>query len=65
MSGYHQSPFAVEDDFVGKVGRTAYILPIYREMMNVDKTQAWSIFQKHIKFYSCQNKFIQNKKNLE
>lgn len=50
-SGYHISPFIAEEKFVGKVGRTAYILPVYRAMITVDKQQAWKIFQKHIDFY--------------
>ena len=50
-TGYHPSPFPAEDNLVGNVGRTAYILPIYREMMAVDRDQAWNIFQKHINFY--------------
>ena len=51
LSGFEPSPFTTGDEFVGKIGRTALILPVYNAMQEIDKDQAWSIFQKHISFY--------------
>lgn len=51
LTGLEAAPFAEGDQFVGKIGRTALILPVYKAMIQMNKQEAWQIFQKHYIFY--------------
>jgi len=50
-SDYLQTPFESADQYVGSIGRNAYVTPIYTEIIKKDRDTAWTIFQKHIDFY--------------
>ena len=50
-TGHQPSPFAVADGFVGSIGKTSAVTPIYSIMKAKDKDTAWAIYQKHRDFY--------------
>ena len=50
-SGHQPSPFTIADEFVGSVGKTSAVSPIYASMNVIDRDVSWSIYQKHRSFY--------------
>ena len=50
-SGHQPSPFTIADDFVGSIGKTSAVSPVYSMMNTIDKTTSWAIYLKHKDFY--------------
>jgi len=49
--GLIQPPFEEASEFVGKVGRHLFIIPVYNAMKDVDIEAARAVFRSHETFY--------------
>ena len=50
-SKYHTSPFEIEDQFLGSIGRMKFLNPVYKALSETDKAKALDIFHGHESFY--------------
>ena len=50
-SGYHTTPFAEEDTFLGEIGRMKFLNPVFKAVNSVSNADAVRIYKNHKGFY--------------